>query len=875
MNIEFKKSWLPNIIAVVIFAIVATVYFYPSLEGYTLRQGDITSNRGMSKEIHNFIKEYDEDTYWSNSMFGGMPTYQTYVKYDSGYSFIKETIYSVFSGAKYLMFLAFLSFFILLRTLRTNYIPAILGGLAYGLSTYNILIIEAGHNSKMHSLATIPIVLAFLIQFLRSKTKIYLYASLFALSIGYNLYANHIQMTYYFSFVFASLIIAEGIKANKNKYLPEFFKKMGILSIFCVLAIGSNFANIYNTKSFANKTTRGQAIISINSNGQENKDNITKSGLKKDYITQWSYGIGETYNLLVPNAKGDSRHLTVDFFDYLRENHRDSYNEILKKYQESKGQLFKGYWGNQPFTSGPNYIGAILIFLALLYILTVHNPLKWALLSASLLALMLSWGKNFMWLTDIFIDYLPLYNKFRTVSSFLVVLNLILPLMAFLFLNKITQDADFRVKNTKKITQIGLSLVGLIVIIGIIPNGFDFISNNEQAILTRANKPQLDAFYEILISFRKSVFLEDSLFTALQIGIALSVLILFMKSKLNSKYTQIIMVSLAVVNLWMLDKQYLNNEKSDGKYNAWEKLIPGHSSIRMSQGDLDIYKLETKNKNHILEEVADKIKNFRKNEGRRITNQDKENIIFSTLGFNSNYRVINLNDPFNNSFVSYFHKSSGGYSPAKLKRYQDMIDFYIRQELSLVSVNPEKMKALNMLNTKYYLKNGSLEHTNPYALGNAWFVKSIKSVTNNNDEILEFKNIDPKSTAIIHSEFDHLISSKSYNNSSNNTIGLKEYRPNHLTYEANCQTKGLVVFSEVYYNDGWNAYIDGKPVDHLRANYILRALEIPKGNHTIEFKFEPSLAIMSNIINVVCFLILLGLAIFFAFKAKKNTVAGA
>ncbi len=866
MKLEFKKSWLPNIIAVVIFAMVAIVYFYPTLEGYSLRQGDITSHKGMSKEIVDFRDTYGEEPLWTNSMFGGMPTYQTSTIYSTGYTYFSKALRTIFSNYSFYLFLAFTSFYILLRSLKTNTILSILGGLVYGLSTYNLIIIEAGHNSKMHTLAIVPLSIAFLLNIFDKKKNAFLYGSLFSLSFGYQLYCNHLQMTYYFGFIFASIVLYNIINSIRTGAKKELTKTLPILVLATVLALASNIASIYNTKSFAKHTMRGDAVIDIQTNNQKDDNNVTETGLKKDYITQWSYGIGETYNLLVPNAKGNSKHLTGEFFEYLKDSSPQDYNKAVQFYQQSRGQLFKGYWGDQPFTSGPNYIGAILIFLALLYIILVNDPLKWILVLPSLLALTLSWGKNFMWFTEFFIDYFPLYNKFRTVSSFLVVLNFTIPLMAILFMNKIVDNKTWREANLKKILQVGGSIAGVILILAFIPLGFDFTSERELSIMSGMNNSELDTLMSYLIDFRKSAFRTDSLKSFMFIVISLLLIIGFIKSKIKASWMILGIGALTVINLWIVDKLYMNNEKVKGKYISWEKKSPLNHSIRANQGDIDIFNLEKTNK--ITQEVNSKIKSFRKDHGRKMTAQDKESIMFATLGANTNFRTLNLDNPFNSSLSSYFHKSSGGYSPAKLRRYQDMIDFYIGKEISLAQSAPQNMKALNMLNTKFYLQSGKLAITNPYAFGNAWFINSVKPVESNNDEILEFKNIDPKKTAIIHNEFKNIISGSEYN-SNGNTISLIDYKPNHLTYTANCQSKGLAVFSEIYYKDGWNAYIDGNEVEYARANYILRALEIPKGQHKVEFKFEPTTFNIGNIINVLAFCVMLALLGAAVFLKKK------
>lgn len=866
MNLKFKKSWLPTIISVVLFAVIALIYFSPALEGYKLRQGDITNSAGMSKEIVEFRKQYDSEPLWTNSMFGGMPTYQTSTIYDSGYRFIEGRLHFFFNRFSLYLFLAFISFFTLLKSVKTNTILAFFGGIIYGLSTYNMLIIEAGHNTKMHTLAIIPLTLAMLLLFLKKKSNYLTYALLFALTFGYQLYCNHLQMTYYFAFLYAGIILYYFINDIKSGAKKIVSKKLTILLCSGLLAITSNFANIYNTRDFTKYTMRGDAIIDIQKNKSEPKDNITSSGLKKDYITQWSYGIGETYNLLIPNAKGNSKTFTKKYLDELRVSNPREYNQVVQYIQKSRGQLFKGYWGTQPFTSGPNYVGSIIVFLALLYIILMPGRRKWAIIIPSILAILLAWGKNFMPLTDLFIDYFPLYNKFRTVSSFLVVVNLTLPFMAILFLNKVLMDKEWRELNLSKITKVGASIIGIILLIGFMPIGFDFINESESNILNRVNDSTLDLLMENFVEFRKSEFLNETLSVVLQTSIVLALIIGLIKGKIKPSWLMIGIGAITAINLWFIDKQFLNNEKNNSKYISWEKKSPLNHSIYAHSGDMAIYKAEKTPE--IEEHIKLRVKEFKNKEGRRITKQDKESILFNSLGNHTNYRVLDLSNPFNSAIVSYFHKSSGGYSPAKLRRIQDMIDFYISDELKYVKTSPEKMKVLNMLNTKYFLKGGQLDFSNPNAMGSAWFVKNVKRVSTNNNELLEIENIDPKTEVLIHDEFSNIISTDSYNNSNSN-ISLTKYKPNHLTYAAQTTSKALAVFSEIYYKDGWNAYIDGEKVDYARANYFLRALEIPSGNHKIEFKFEPSLYKIGNMINLLGFGLIIVLLFFSLYKAKQ------
>ncbi len=879
---DFLKKNTQNFIAIGIFIVLSAIVYSPAMQGYSVKQADISSHRGMSKELKDHREANDgEEAIWTNSVFGGMPGYQMNVYYDSGIKNFYKILSLGLPHPVNFMFIAMIGFFFLGRVLKMHYLLAILGAIMYAMITYNVLILEAGHNTKMLTTAYFPAVLASFLMLYRSKRLLLAFA-MFSLFLALQLMANHIQMFYYFLFVLVFVGIAELIKALKENRIVDFAKRTGLIILGGMVAFMANFANYNDTLAFSKYTMRGGKVISITPDGKvpEKKAEETKKnkGLDPGYITHWSYGKQETFNLFIPNAKGSSPK-TNDMFEKLSAVNRNLPPTIYDQYKKVGGKGFGGYWGDQPGTSGPNYIGAITVFLALLYLLFVHSALKWSLLAVTILTIMLSWGKNLggldgMWLTDFFINNVPMYNKFRAVSTLLVVTNLTVPLMAILFLRKLMIDSKWATKNMKNILIGGGSICVILILLMVSPGAFDFINGVEQEALVgykTTNGISADLIQDSLEDYRKGLFKSDTLRTLGFSLVTLLALFLGIKSIVKFKFLLIALSVLVFADMYTINTVYFNNEKVENKaeYKYWEKKNRYQNTQRPTQGDIDIYKREAALNPEIQKEVNARVQDKRTELGSKFLPNDQESIMFATLNRNTNYRMMDVDNPFNSARASYFHKSTGGYHPAKLRRYQDLIEFYISREISYLNSNQlQNMKVLNMFNNKYYLYQGKLIASNPFAYGNAWFVDEVKWVEDNNEEILAIGTTDVKNVAIVNKEFENIIISDIKRDSSA-TIKMDYYAPNHIQYTSNSNTNQLAVFSEVYYADGWNAYIDGQKVPHGRADYTLRALNIPAGNKVIEFKFEPSSFKTGNMVNNIGFgIILLTLlaAIFFWYK---------
>lgn len=870
---------------VVLFFLIAGIYFMPALNGYSLLQGDVSNHRGMAKELMDYREMYGDEAIWTNSMFGGMPGYQISVAYQNGFTWLKRLFFSAVPHPISYFVLAFLCFFVLSHALKIDKWIGVLGSLSYGFMTYNIVIVEAGHNTKMIAIALFPAMLGALFRVYRDK-KVILPLALFSFFFALELSANHIQMTYYFGFVVLGVVITELIAFFKAKNLLVFFKRSALLLVALIIAVGANFSNYYFTYTYGKKTIRGPSELTIQQEKAVVKDENKSSGLDRDYIVQWCYGKQETYNLLIPNAKG-SNYLITEYFDYLKGESPQMYNYCVQQYQNSGGKLFAGYWGDQPFTSGPNYVGAIVVLLALLYVLFVSTRLKWALFSVTLLAILLSWGKNLggsvehMWLTNFFIDYVPLYSKFRAVSSILVIVNFTLPFMAMLFVNELLTKKEWAKNNLKKFGIAGGSIIGVVFFVAyLFPGVLDYTSNQEELLFDNLYQSftqspgginPLDA-RETLVDFRIEVLQKDSLRA---IGFMLGALLIILglvAGKLKYKFAIPLLLILGLLDIWNVDRRYLSNDKkskNSKSYLAWEKSTAKQHTFDANPGDLQIYGIEASQNPKIEEAVNLQVSKKKKERRKRLSKREQEGIQFAALNFNTNYRVLNIDNPFNDARTSYFHKSSGGYHGAKLRKYQELIDFYLAKELQSLR-EPQKMKVFNMLNTKYYLYQGNLAFMNPYAYGNAWFVDDIKWVANADEEIKAIEDTDVRTTAIVDHKFKDCFTNVQPQQDSSASIILNSYLPNHLTYQSSSSTDQVAVFSEIYFKDGWQAYIDGQEVDHAKANYVLRTLPIPAGKHTVEFKFKPAMFDAANMINLVCFFVIVLGILFASIKYNKQ-----
>lgn len=791
MNFSIKKA-VPYLIAIAIFIIISIAYFSPILEGKKIFQNDIKQFTGMAKGINDFRAEKKAEPYWTNSAFGGMPTYNLSVLYPNDYVKKLDGFLRFLPRPADYLFLYFLGFFILLTVLKVEYKLAILGALAFGFSTYFIIILGVGHNSKAHAIAYMPMVLAGILLVLQRN---YIWGFvLTALAMSLEIKASHPQMTYYLFFAVLILGVFYLIDAFKEKQLPAFFKSIAILIVAVVLAIGTNATSLLATKEYVSHSTRGKSELTINPDGSPKE---ASGGLSKEYITDYSYGILETFNLFIPRFMGGGNYENVGFDSNI-------YTFLKDKTDPRQAKEFAEfapmYWGQQPIVEAPAYIGAVLVFLFVLGIFLVKGRLKKWLVGVVIFSILLSWGKNLNFLTDFFIDYVPMYDKFRAVSSIQVIAELAIPLLGILGLNeffKNTIAAEIKLKALKSTFIITGSFALIFTVFGTSLFGFEGSRDAGYDQL-------LPGLLEAIIADRKAIFFSDSLRSLIFVVLSAGVLWLFIKEKLNKNYTILILAGLILFDLVSVDKRYVNNA--------------------------DFQNAREIDKPFVASEINQEI-----------------------LKDKSYYRVANfMVDPMNDGSTSYFHNSIGGYHAAKLERYQELYDFHIMKN---------NIEVLNMLNTKYFIfEDGSRRETvqqNPDPNGNAWLVNTIKIVDNANEEILALDSLKTKTEAVIDKRFVTEGFNANYPKDSTATIHLTSYALNNLVYDFNSNVNQFAVFSEIYYKDGWNAYIDGSLTPHYRANYVLRGMEIPKGKHKIEFKFEPTVIKQGSTITLISYGLLL------------------
>lgn len=848
MNI---KKYLPHFIAIIIFATITLVQFSPLLSNKVLEQGDIVRHKGMSQEVSDFRKANHTEALWTNSMFGGMPAYQISTTYPGNWlGHLDNAFHLYLPHPSGYIFLCFAGFFILLLCLEVNPWLALVGSLAYGFSSYFFIILEAGHNSKANAIGYLAPLLGGIILLMRGKK--WLGFAVTALFMALELNANHVQITYYGFMLFGVIFLSYFIQAFKTKNLKPFFIGIALFIGASIVGVLPNSGNLLTTAEYSKYTTRGKSELTINAALQNNKDNTT-SGLDKDYATQWSYGVGETFTFLIPDFKGGPSAAIANA-------DKNALKNVDPQVRDQVAQS-SAYFGEQPFTSGPVYIGAIVVLLAFLGLFIIDHPLKWALFAATLLSVMLSWGKNFMGLTNLFMDYVPGYNKFRAVSMILVIAELTIPLLAVLALDKFMKAADKneliklpfvnKAMDLKKVLLVSVIVIGGFCLVSafmpsvtnsFIPDGEEsqIVGQFKQSGATDAQIAQfMPEFLSNLEIAREAIFKSDARRSLMFVGLASIFLFLYLHKKLKFELFLATMGIFILADLWPVADRYLNDKNfvPKAQYDA-----PPAKSMADEQ---------------IL--------------------QDKS----------LDYRVLNLSvNTFNDAATSYYHKSIGGYHGAKLKKYQEIIDFHLDKEIndfykglneaaandSLLNIHTAKLGVLNMLNTRYFIlpaKDMLIPLKNPQANGNAWFVKNIKTVASADSEIVALYHLDTKREAVVQEKNKQgLTVGTTYN--SDGKIILQSYKPNHLVYEAEAKEKGFAVFSEIYYPKGWNAYVDGNLTPHTTVNYVLRGMEVPAGKHKIEFKFEPetyktgnSLAMIGSVLLLIC--VTLGL-----FLSKKK-----
>ncbi|NOU62185.1 YfhO family protein [Marinifilum caeruleilacunae] len=848
------KSALPHLVSILVFLIVAFMYFQPALEGKQFKKGDSIHAWGAKKEIIDFREKTGEDALWTNSMFGGMPSYQINVDYQAKdmYTFKKMMELYTPDPVKYLI-LYMIGFYILLISLRVNPWLSIAGSVAYAFSTYFIIIIGAGHLWKVNALAFIPPALGGILMVLRGR---YIWGGIIAtFFLIMELYSNHIQMTYYFLLTVICILIFEFYQQWKDQKLKQFFKAIGVLAVASVIALGVNFTNLFSSYEYSKSTIRGKSELSLG-----NKDNQT-TGVDKDYGTMWSYGIQETLSLLIPNAKGGggSPQEGIQVLNYVNGGQIKS----AADYYDMEQVKNHHYWGNQIFTVGPVYLGAFILFLFILGLFIVRGRLKWGLLTASILAIMLSWGHNFPALSHFFFDYVPLYNKFRAVSSILIIVELCVPLLAILALKKIIEEPEVLKKkiniSSLKLNVLVLPFVltgGVAILLYLLPTlALDFFSDIEKNYFAQisASNPNAVSFItniqNDLRDARIDLFKADALRTVLFVVLGAVLLWAFSKDYLKAKLFIPAVIVLILADLYPVNKRYTTNDAFVEKKDLKLAYMPNMADFQILQNEI--------RNNPELKAVAEQALKDYSRQNRKASDYEKVAAQIWAVTYNTNYRVFEqIGGPFQNARPSYFHKSIGGYHGAKLRRVQELYEYHIEKG---------NMKALNMLNTKYVISQGEKGvqlSINPGALGNAWFVNSYKLVQDANEEIMLLNAFDPAKEAIVDQRFKDQLNGFSILADSTASIGMTKYSPNQISYEYQAKTEQLAVFSEVYYQPGWNAYIDGNPAPHFRANYVLRAMKLPAGKHKVEFKFEPKGYIIGEKISlssmILFFLLALG-----------------
>ena len=801
MNLKFFST---HLVSLLVFIITALLYFHPVLKGEKLSQSDITQHIGMAKEVNDYRTTTGSEPYLAESAFSCMPTYQigTYFPHDY-LSYLDRLIRFLPRPADYL-FLYFLGFYVLLLAFKVDWKLAIMGSLAFGFSTYLMIIFGAGHNAKAHAIAYMPLVIAGVVYVF--KKQYLLGFTLTGLATALEIKANHPQMTYYLLFAIFILGIIELIEAIKKKQFTQFTSQSLIIITAMLLAVGVNSTRLMATKEYSDFSTRGNTALTVNSDGTPKE---VTSGLSKEYITQFSYGISETYNLLVPRYMGGG---TVESLDKNSNTYKYVSSIASPKQAEGFTKQVYTYWGDQLIVEAPAYVGAVIIFLFFLGIFLVKGKFKYWLVASTVFSILMSWGKNFELLTNFFIDYVPLYNKFRAVSSFQVIAELCIPLLGILAIkefifSKLSKEEKLEaVKKAFYVTS-GIIIIGL----------FYAISFSTFEGLRDANYSQYEGLLDAVIADRKSLLYSDSFRSLVLISVSFGILWLFLKQQINKTKVIIVFTLLILFDLVQVNLRYVN----DDDFRQARKI---DKPFRSSSVDLQIQK-------------------------------DK-----------SHYRVANfIGDPFQDGMTSYFHKSIGGHHAAKMGRYEDLIEFHLGKQ---------NMQVYNMLNVKYFIipDNDGKEQMqqNPNNNGNAWFIKNIKYVKSANEEIKALDSLNTKTTVVINEKSLTTFVSYSKELDSLANINLVKYSLNALTYDSNSTKDEFAVFSEIYYKNGWNAYIDGELKPHLNVNYVLRGLEIPAGKHSIEFRFEHKVNQTGSTISLLSYVLLLLIPLGWFFYDKNK-----
>ena len=844
INKSIVNRTLPHIAAILVFIVISAIYFSPQLNGYRINQSDVIQNIGMKKEIEDFRDKFNSEPLWTNSMFGGMPAYQISTRNTNLVNSVKNFILKIIPRPIGYMFILMAGFYILLLCFNVNPWTAIIGGLAFGLASFNILYLATGHNAKVHAISFIPPLVGSIIYAYRKNFLVG--SALLSIFTCLHLTANHVQMTYYLVYFLIAVVLAEFYIHLKGNLLPKFFKISAVLLLAGVLGILPAISNLIVTNEYGKHSTRGKSELTISS---ENIEKSSNDALDSEYIKRYSLGSGEVWSLVIPNVKGGSNGYIGQFKDIMK--------KVPPDYRRTISQQ-SSYWGEQYGSGGAFYYGATVFILFILGIFFVKDKIKWAILSISLLAIILS--LKYSSVVDFFIEHVPLYNKFRDTKMMLVLVQVSFPLLGLLFVNNLINNGIDR----KRFLYVSLIACGIFLLFYVAPAfWFDFLSRNEtqqinEQLVNYRNDPgtlkQIEDWKNELINARILIFKKDSLRSLFFVFATALLIYLFLVRKLKEKTFLLLLGVLVLIDLWGVDKRYLNNKKKGARYFQWVDSYKYMNPFQATVADMEILKNEKEASPSLKQKIDNEVNKLQKDKRLKTAefNIEKEKVMFRELNFSTNHRILSLLNPFNESRTSYYHKSIGGYHGAKLKKYQELIEFQISGEINnIVNVlNSEssnenieellknEIPVLNMLNTKYIIYNLSAPPLiNPYSYGNVWFVNNIKFVKNADEEILSLSRTD-KNTAILNEKYRNKITIDiKYDSSA--TIKLKSYKPNHLIYETSAKHDQLAVFSEIFFKEGWNAYIDGEKTDYIKANYILRSMNIPEGKHTVEFKFEP------------------------------------
>ncbi len=823
MNNWFKRNGI-HLAIIGIFIALCFVYFSPALQGKALYQSDVLMAQGMQKEIMDFKAKDGKGPLWTNSMFGGMPAFQIWVQYPNNVTtYVISSLKTIFPNPIDTVLLYLLGAYLLFCVLRINPWLAAAGAIAFAFSSYNFQIIDAGHSNKAMAIAFFPPILAGII--LTFRRQYILGAVLTALFLAIEIRTNHIQMTYY---LFIALLIYVGIElyhAIKSKSSKDFIKSFGYLAAASVLAIAVNAGMLWTTYEYGTETIRGKSNLTTDKSEPNN-------GLDREYAYQWSQGVGESLTFLVPNAYGGGSGPNLDEKSEVAKALAAKgipAEQLLPAMQQLSQVGLSTYWGDKQFTSGPWYFGAIICFLFILGLFIVKNRIKWWILSASILCLLLSFGRHLPFLSDLFFNYFPLYNKFRAVESILVIVGFLIPILAILAVKEVASQTEDPKKLQKNLLYSLYLTGGLLIILIVLPTAFlSFKTQNHGLFIeqltqiTNGDKGFADTIADALVKDRISLARMDALRSLLFVLIGAGLIWALIKKKMNPQFVFITLAVVVLVDLWSIDRRYLNNEKFVEKNVLAQQFEP----------------------------------------------RDVDQLIMRDQSY---YRVLDLSqgNTFSNSVPSYFHKSLGGYHAAKLKRYQEVLDKQFNG-----AINED---VLDMLNTKYLItadQNGQKEtmKNRATAAGHAWFVQKVEYVKNADEEMMAISSFDPKNVMVVDQKFKSLIDINKVGYDGNGFIRLTNYHPDHLTYEYSSGRDALAVFSEMWYDKGWNAYVDGEKIPYFRADYILRAAQLPGGNHKLEFKFEPTSYYTGETISLIASILLLlslGYAIFLEVKRKE------